>query len=164
MIAAAFDARVVAVDIDEEALQLAEKIGAVATVKADRTVSVVDEIRELTGGGAHLSIDALGSLETCYNSIANLRKRGRHVQIGLMAGDDYHPSIPMELVVANELEIIGSHGMQAYEYEGMLQMISSGELQPQDLIGQTIDLQRGAQALGNPGDLQVAGVTVIDSF
>ena len=164
MIAAAFDAQVVAVDIDENALQLAKKIGAVATVNAGNTASVVDEIRELTGGGAHLSIDALGSSETCYNSIANLRKRGRHVQIGLMAGDDYHPSIPMELVVANELEIVGSHGMQAYEYKGMLQMISSGKLQPQDLIGQTIDLQRGAQALGNPGELQVAGVTVIDRF
>lgn len=164
MIAAAFDARVVAVDVNEKALQLAKKIGAIATVNAESTSSVVEEIRELTGGGAHLSIDALGSLDTCYNSIANLRKRGRHVQIGLMAGDDHHPSIPMELVVANELEIVGSHGMQAYEYEGMLQMISSGKLQPQDLIGQTIDLQQGARALGNPGELQVAGVTVIDRF
>ncbi len=164
MIAAAFDARVVAVDVNEKALQLAKKIGAVATVNAESTSSVVEEIRELTGGGAHLSIDALGSLDTCYNSIANLRKRGRHVQIGLMAGDDHHPSIPMELVVANELEIVGSHGMQAYEYEGMLQMISSGKLQPQDLIGQTIDLQQGARALGKPGELQVAGVTVIDRF
>ena len=164
MIAAAFDAQVVAVDIDENALQLAKKIGAVATVNAPKTASAIDEIRELTGGGAHLSIDALGSSETCYNSIANLRKRGRHVQIGLMAGDDYHPSIPMELVVANELKIVGSHGMQAHEYKGMLQMISSGKLQPQDLIGQTIDLQRGAQALGNPGELHVAGVTVIDHF
>jgi len=164
MIAAAFDAHVVAVDINEEALQLAKTIGAVATVNADSTASVVDEIRELTGGGAHLSIDALGSADTCYNSIANLRKRGRHVQIGLMAGDDYHPSIPMELVVANELKIVGSHGMQAYKYEVMLQMISEGKLRPQQLIGQTVDLQRAAQALGNPGELQVAGVTVIDRF
>jgi alcohol dehydrogenase len=164
MIAAAFDARVVAVDINEEALQLAKAIGAVATVNAGSAVSVVDEIRELTGGGAHLSIDALGSADTCYNSIANLRKHGRHVQIGLMAGNDYHPSIPMELVVANELEIVGSHGMQAHEYEGMLQMISAGKLRPQQLIGQTIDLQRAAQALGNPDELQVAGVTVINRF
>jgi len=164
MIAAAFDAQVVAVDIDEKALQLARSLGAIATVNAGSTASVVDEVRELTGGGAHLSIDALGSAETCYNSIANLRKRGRHVQIGLMAGDDYQPSIPMELVVAYELVIVGSHGMQAYEYERMLQMISSGKLRPQDLVGQTIDLQRAAQALGNPDELRVAGVTVIDHF
>jgi len=164
MIAAAFDARVVAVDVNEKALQLAKAIGAVATVNAGSTASVVDEIRELTGGGAHVSIDAFGSTDTCYNSIANLRKRGRHVQIGLMAGDDSHPSIPMELVVANELEIVGSHGMQAYKYEGMLQMISDDKLRPQQLIGQTIDLQRAAQALGKPGDLQVAGITVIDRF
>jgi alcohol dehydrogenase len=164
MIAAAFDARVVAVDIDENALQLAKSIGAIASVNASSTVSVVDEVREITGGGAHLSIDALGSAATCHNSIANLRKRGRHVQIGLMAGDDYRPSIPMELVVANELEIVGSHGMQAYEYERMMQMICSGKLRPQALIGQTIDLQRAAQALGNPGELRVGGVTVIDCF
>ncbi len=164
MIAAAFGARVIAVDVDGKTLQLAKSVGANATVNASASASIVDEIRELTGGGAHLSIDALGSSETCVNSIANLRKRGRHVQIGLMVGDDYHPSLPMELVVANELEIVGSHGMQASGYGRMLRMIADGTLRPQQLIGQTIDLQRGAESLGNPGQLQVAGLTVIDRF
>jgi alcohol dehydrogenase len=125
---------------------------------------VVDAIKDLTDGGVHLSIDALGSSETCYNSIANLRKRGRHVQVGLMAGDDYHPAIPMELVIANELEIVGSHGLQAHVYDRMLQMILSGKLDPQKLLGQTVDLERAAIALSDPGELQVAGVTVIDRF
>jgi len=164
MIAAAFGARVIAVDVDAKTLQLAKSVGANATVNASASASIVDEIRELTGGGAHLSIDALGSSETCVNSIANLRKRGRHVQIGLMVGDDYHPSLPMELVVANELEIVGSHGMQASGYGRMLRMIADDTLRPQQLIGQTIDLQRGAELLGNPGQLQVAGITVIDRF
>ncbi len=164
MIAAAFGARVIAVDVDAKTLQLAKSVGANATVNASASASVVDEIRELTGGGAHLSIDALGSSETCVNSIANLRKRGRHVQIGLMVGDDYHPSLPMELIVANELEIVGSHGMQASGYGRMLRMIADDTLRPQQLIGQTIDLQRGAELLGNPGQLQVAGITVIDRF
>ncbi len=164
MIAAAFGARVIAVDVDAKTLQLAKSVGANATVNASASASVVDEIRELTGGGAHLSIDALGSSETCVNSIANLRKRGRHVQIGLMVGDDYHPSLPMELIVANELEIVGSHGMQASGYGRMLRMIADDTLRPQQLVGQTIDLQRGAELLGNPGQLQVAGITVIDRF
>jgi alcohol dehydrogenase len=86
------------------------------------------------------------------------------VQVGLMAGDDYHPAIPMELVIANELEIVGSHGMQAYEYDRMLQMITDDKLCPQKLVCQTIDLQRAASALGNPAELQVAGITVIDRF
>ena len=164
MIASAFDARVIAVDINGDALALAESVGAAELINAKSASSVVDSIKDLTNGGVHLSIDALGSKETCYNSIANLRKRGRHVQVGLMAGDDYHPAIPMELVIANELEIFGSHGMQAFEYDRMLKMIVDERLKPQKLVCRTVDLERAANALGNPAELQVAGVTVIDRF
>lgn len=164
MIASAFDARVIAVDISDDALALAESVGAAELINAKSVSSIVEAIRDLSDGGVHLSIDALGTNETCYNSIANLRKRGRHVQVGLMAGDNYHPAIPMELVIANELEIVGSHGMQAYEYDRMLQMIADDKLQPQKLVSQTVDLERAALALGNPAELQVAGITVIDRF
>jgi len=164
MIAAAFDATVIAIDINDDALEMAVMAGAGATVNARSSDSVVEEIREISQGGVHLSLDALGTRETCYNSIANLRKRGRHVQVGLMAGDDYHPALPMELVIGNELEIVGSHGMQAFEYERMLRMIEDGRLQPDKLVRQTVSLERAAEALGNPGDLQVAGVTIINRF
>ena len=130
MIAKAQEARVIAIDVDDAALGLARDSGAELTVNSRSSASTVDEVVDLTDGGAHTSLDAFGSTETCFNSIANLRKRGRHVQIGLMAGDDYHPGLPMELVIANELEIVGSHGMQAYEYEKMLAMISAGRLDP----------------------------------
>ncbi|MDA0679410.1 MAG: zinc-dependent alcohol dehydrogenase family protein [Proteobacteria bacterium] len=164
MIAAAFDAHVIAIDINDEVLQMAKMVGATATINAKSSQSVVSEVRELSSGGVHLSLDALGTRETCLNSIANLRKRGRHIQVGLMVGDDYHPSLPMELVIANELEIVGSHGMQAFEYERMLRMIESGKLQPHKLVRQTVSLERAASTLGNPGDLQIAGVTVINQF
>jgi len=164
MIAAAFGARVIAIDTNEDVLKLAATIGAVATINPESTHSVVEEVQAIAGGGAHLSLDALGASETCYNSIANLRKRGRHVQVGLMAGDDYHPAIPMELVIANELELVGSHGMQAFEYERMLRLIETGKLQPQKLVRQTVSLERAAETLGKPADLQVAGVTVINDF
>jgi len=164
MIAEAFGAQVIAIDVDDEALDLARAVGAVSSVNARQSASVVDEIRELSDGGVHLSIDALGSGETCSNSISNLRKRGRHVQVGLLAGDDYRPRLPMELVIANELEIVGSHGMQAHEYGRMLTMIQEGRLQPDKLIKQTVDLETAASALGKPGELHVAGVTVIDRF
>jgi len=164
MIAAAFDANVIAVDIDDDVLEMAAMVGARATVNARSPPSVVEEIRAISNGGVHLSIDALGTSETCYNSIANLRKRGRHVQVGLMAGNDYHPALPMELVIGNELEIVGSHGMQAFEYERMLRMIEDGKLQPDKLVRQTVSLERAAETLGKPGDLQVAGVTIINRF
>lgn len=164
MIAGALGARVVAIDVDEEALALAREAGAEAVVNAGTSASVIEEVVDLTGGGAHTSIDALGGAETCCNSIANLRKRGRHVQVGLMAGDDYRPRLPMDLVIAKELEIVGSHGMQAFEYPRMLEMISAGRLDPASLVRQTVNLEQAAAALGEPDALRVAGVTVIDRF
>ena len=164
MIAAAMHAKVIAIDIDNDALELATQVGASAVINSASCPEVVQQVREISGGGVILSIDALGSSETCYNSIANLRKRGRHVQVGLMAGQDYHPKVPMELVVANELEIVGSHGMQAHEYDRMLQMILRGELQPGRLVGQRVTLEQAAATLGDPGKIQTAGVSVIDQF
>jgi alcohol dehydrogenase len=40
-----------------------------------------------------------------------------------MTGDHRHPKVPMDKVMANELEIIGSHGMQAFRYTEMFEMI-----------------------------------------
>ena len=116
MIANALGARVVAVDINDEALKKASELGASDLMNANNSNDVAGEIKELTRGGAHVSLDALGHPETCFNSVANLRKRGRHVQVGLMAGSNRYPKIPMDQVIANELEIVGSHGMQAHKY------------------------------------------------
>ena len=164
MIARALGAQVIAIDIDAAALDLARDVGAVATVDARGASGVVDEVRDRSGGGVHLSLDALGSGETAFNSVANLRKRGRHVQVGLLAGDDYRPRLPLELVIAGELEIVGSHGLQAFHYADLLEMIQRGALDPGRLIRQTIDLERAAAALGAPETLHVAGVTVVDRF
>jgi hypothetical protein len=76
-----------AIDLTDEKLDFARKIGAVATVNAANTPNVVKAVKEITNGGAHMSIDALGHPTTSYNSISNLRRRGRHVQVGLMLGD-----------------------------------------------------------------------------
>ena len=93
MIAVASGARVVAVDISEAALAAATALGAEAVVDGSAD-DVAARVVEATGGGAHLSIDALGSARTCLNSIAGLRKRGRHIQVGLMVGDDARPTRP----------------------------------------------------------------------
>jgi alcohol dehydrogenase len=164
MIASALGANVVAVDITEEKLAFARSIGAFATVNGLGTADVAAAVREITGGGAHVSVDALGSQVTCFNSIANLRKRGKHIQIGLMAGEQRHPNIPMDQVIANELEILGSHGMQAYRYPAMLEMIRAGKLQPEKLVGRTITLDQAITELTNMDNFSGTGVTVIDRF
>ena len=164
MIATAIGANVIAIDIDDEKLNFARAMGAVSTVNAGKTTNVVEAILEISKGGAHVSIDALGHPNTCFNSISNLRKRGKHIQVGLMLAENSTPKIPMSKVIANELEILGSHGMQAYRYDAMLAMIQSGRLSPEKLIGKTISLEESIQALMNMDKFETTGITVITSF
>ena len=166
MIANALGANVIAIDIDDEKLEFAQSIGAVATVNGAGKASaeVVDAVRELSDGGAHVSIDALGHPTTCYNSVANLRRRGKHIQVGLMAGDHANAPIPLGLVIAWELEVLGSHGMQAHRYPEMLAMIKAGKLAPEKLIGRTTSLEESIDVLINMPNFDGVGVTVIDTF
>ena len=164
MIAHAIGAQVVAVDISDQALALARSLGAAATVNAGRVANVVEAVKEITRGGAHVSLDALGHPTTCFNSISNLRRRGKHVQVGLMLGDHATPQVPMSKVIAHELEILGSHGMQAHRYDAMLDMVWSGKLHPERLIGKEISLSASIDALMNMNRFEGAGVTVITDF
>ncbi len=164
MIAAALGAEVTAIDINPDNLALAQKLGAQHSINARDNEHIVEEIKELTQGGAHVSLDALGSAATCFNSIAGLRKRGKHIQVGLMTGDHQHPRIPMDKVIAHELEILGSHGMQAFRYRDMLNMILTGKLRPEQLVARTIQLEEVITALPRMNDFQHQGVMVIDQF
>ena len=123
MIADTLGANAIAIDITDEKLALARSVGASATLNAKSESDIAGAIRELTSGGAHVSVDALGSTLTCRNSINCLRKQGRHVQIGLMLEDDYHAAIPMGAVVRNELEIVGSYCMPPHLYPKLIRMI-----------------------------------------
>ena len=163
MIASAVGARVIAIDIRRDRLNMAIRCGAKHVIDAsDR--DVVAEIRDLTAGGAQVSLDSLGSRSTCWNSVRCLRKRGRHVQVGLMLGREADPPIPMGQVIAHELEILGSHGMQAFEYSRMLGMIDQGILQPELLISDRVSLSNAASLLPRMNEFPGQGVMVIDRF
>jgi alcohol dehydrogenase len=164
MIAHALGAQVIAVDINNDTLNFAKELGAFVTINASNSQNVIEEIKDMTNGGAHISVDALGSQITCFNSISNLRKRGKHIQVGLMTDNHQHPKVPMDIVLANELEIIGSHGMQAYKYPEMLDMIKSKKLCPEKLIEKTISLEEATKELPNMGKFENKGILVIDSF
>ncbi len=111
-----------------------------------------------------VSIDALGIIETCQNSIRSLKKRGRHVQIGIPAGDQAAVPIVMDLVMAKELEIVGSHGMPAGDYGAMLGMVAAGVLKPERLVTGTVPLEQAGDVLAAMSQYEVIGVTVIDRF
>lgn len=164
MIANAIGANVVAVDIADDKLALAHALGAVVTINAKETTDVAASIVEMTGGGAHVSLDALGHSTTCFNSISCLRKRGKHIQVGLMLAEHSTPAIPMSKVLAHELEILGSHGMQAHRYDAMMAMIETGKLAPAKLIGKRVSLEQSIDALMRMDHFDVNGVTVITEF
>lgn len=164
MIARARGARVVAIDVDEQALALARSVGATASIDAGGVPDVGAAVRELTAGGAHVSIDAAGSGATARASLESLRRRGRHLQVGLLLGPDAEPVLPMGPLIAHELRIIGVHGMPAHRYDAMLAMIAAGELQPRRLVGRTIGLDQAIEALTSMGHATARGLTVIDTF
>jgi alcohol dehydrogenase len=164
MIAHALGAQVIGVDIDDAVLARARALGAEVTLNAKQETDVVTAIREVSGRGAHVSLDALGSAATCCHSLECLRKRGRHVQVGLLLGPDFQPRIPLEQVIAKELQIYGSHGMQAARYSELLDMVVTGKLNPKQVIGQTISLEQAPQALDQMGQFGTTGITVIDRF
>lgn len=158
MIALSLGARVVGVDPSPLAREAAAALGA-ETVDGGGDVAAA--VRSITDGGAHVSLDAFGSRATCANSIRSLRKRGRHVQVGLMLADDALAPVPMAEVVANELEIVGSHGMAAHEYSAMLEGIASGRINPRLLVGRTIGLAEAGRALATMDSHATAGMTII---
>ncbi|WP_299527578.1 zinc-dependent alcohol dehydrogenase family protein [uncultured Streptomyces sp.] len=163
MIAVACGARVVAVDVSPRALELARTFGAAACVDASQHPAGADgAVRELTGGGAHLSLDALGSPATCAASVRGLRRRGRHVQIGLLPEVSGDPAVPMARVVALELEILGSHGMAAHAYPPMMDMVRTGLLRPDLLVTETLPLSAAPAALAGMGARPGAGVTIVE--
>ncbi len=164
MIAAAAGAKIIGVDIKDESLDMAKSLGAVATLNANQITSIPEAIKEITKGGVHLSLDALGSNETCRNSVFSLRKHGRHIQIGVMAADHKETAIPMGYVMFNELELIGSHGMQAHAYGQMMDMITAGLLQPEKLVTKTVSLTESVEILETMGDESPTGIVVIDKF
>ena len=144
MVAIALGARVVAVDPSSAALARASDLGAESLVADPDPVPAV---RSITAGGAHCTIDAFGSGVTASAAVRSLRRRGRHVQVGLMFGDDRHAPVPWELVLAHELRILGAHGMAARDYPQMLDLIASGRLQPRRLLGSVITLEQAGHAL-----------------
>jgi alcohol dehydrogenase len=160
MIAKALGAKVVAVDRNPAALSMAASLGADHVLTADGA-DIPAQVHAITGG-SHVSVDAVGSEQTCADALLSLRRHGRHVQVGLLPPVDGHPRVPMARVIAWELEVLGSHGMAAADYPGMLSLIASGALEPQKLIERIIGLDEAAELLPRMDTASVAGMTMVD--
>lgn len=159
-IARALGAHVVAVDPSADARALAAELGAHVVVdpaETDAAAYVHDVL-----GGADVSLDCVGTPVTARASVAGLRPRGRHVQVGLLLGDAARDAIPMDLVVSRELSVHGSHGMPAGGYPELLDLVAAGTLDPRRLVRRVVDLAEGPTALMALDDPSASvGITVL---
>jgi alcohol dehydrogenase len=160
MIAAAAGARVVAVDIAADRLALARDLGATTVVDASAGDPVA-AVRDATRGGANVSVDALGSKVTSAQAIRSLRTRGRHVQLGLLLGDDASPATPLQDVVKRELVVYGGHGMQAWRYGEMFSFIESTRPPLERLVGARRELGDAGEVLASMARFAPLGVTLL---
>ena len=160
-IANALGANVVAVDINDQNLEMAKKMGAVATVNAS-SGNVGEAVVEITGGGAHISVDALGIATTCLNSVMSLRSRGRHLQIGLTTqAEKGFIALPIDVMVAREIEFVGTIGMQPQRYPSMLNMVKSGKLTPGAMVTSVIGVEEAATVIDSMHGFGNVGTTVV---
>jgi D-arabinose 1-dehydrogenase-like Zn-dependent alcohol dehydrogenase len=163
-IASALGARVIAVDLDDRKLELAKKVGAADIIngkKADPIKAVLD----LTRGGADVSVDALGIAVTCRNAVMSLRKRGRHVQIGVTTqAEKGEVALPIDQIVFKELQIVGSLAIQSFRYAAMLGMVERGRLAPKQLVTETIPLEKAFGVIEQMTRFENVGISVINQF
>jgi alcohol dehydrogenase len=122
---------------------------------AGTVVAVGADVRRFRPG------DRVGLATVCEASIRCLRRRGRHVQIGLLPDTATRPAVPMDLVIARELQVLGSHGMAAHDYPRLLALVGSGRFPLSGLVRRTLPLEAGPRALAEVGNAANAGVTVL---
>jgi threonine dehydrogenase-like Zn-dependent dehydrogenase len=122
-------------------------------------------IFDLTKGGAHVAVDALGIKTTCQNAILSLRKQGRALQIGLTTqAEKGEVAVPIDRMVTMELSLIATLGMPASRYPSMLQMVQAKKLDPKSMITETVDLAGASRVLEEMTTFQNVGVSIIDKF
>ena len=156
----ALGARVVAVDVNDEALALAKAMGADDLVDASRVSEVGAFVHELTGG-AHVSVDCLGHVSTMSASIFGLRPLGRHVQIGLFPSTT--ADFPIARVIRDELEVLGVHGLSSSRLSEVFALITTGRLGLEPMVTRTMSLDDLPEALPAMGGFTNPGVSVVTS-
>jgi alcohol dehydrogenase len=158
-------ARVCAVDVSAASLDRALDAGADEVVDASiGPERVVAAVAHWSGGGADVSIDALGSPEACRTGILSLARRGRHVQVGLLPPAAGRADVPMERVIGWELDVLGSHGMAAADYPALLEDVVSGRLDLKGLLApdEPLGLEAAGVALVAMGSTPSRGIVLVD--
>jgi alcohol dehydrogenase len=163
LLGCAMGARVIVVDVVPEKLTHALTLGAEAAIDA-RDGDAAQRIVEMTGGGAHLSIEALGIAATTNASIECLRPLGRHVQIGMPVGHTARMEINMNAVYMKNLALFGTRGMPSWRYPSLLSLIEAGRVDFTPLVAREVTLSGASAELRAFNGPTAPGVAVITDF
>lgn len=159
----ALGARVIVVDVVDDKLTYARKLGADAVVNAAKT-DAVEAVREITGGGADFALEALGIEATVVPALKSLKKLGRMVMVGMPAGDHVSMSIPMDAVYSGQLAFFGTRGMPSWRYPSLLSLIEGGLVDLTPFVTRRIALSQTTQELAAFDHAAPPGVAVITDF
>ena len=163
-IAAALGAQAIAVDISEEKLRMAKAEGAAAVIDA-RGKNPVEQIRDITKGGVDVAVDAVGASETALPAVQSVRKGGRHLQIGLTGAKDRGDfSLPVDVMLLQEISFIPSLGCPTTSYRGLLALVASGKLNPKRLVTRCLPVEQASQVLDSMTHYGTAGFNVISQW
>lgn len=132
--------RIIAVDIEQNRLELAQKLGADYVLSAAQ-VDVVEEVRKLTDNrGANLAFEVVGNSAALNTAISSLRKGGTLTIIGNLAAT---VEFPLQEIVTRQIRINGSCA-SCGEYQACLDMIARGKITVDALISKIAPLAEGA--------------------
>ncbi|PIC82992.1 alcohol dehydrogenase catalytic domain-containing protein [Sporosarcina sp. P1] len=162
-IAAAMGAAVIGVDINEGNLELAKKMGAVHTINSSKT-DPAEAIRELTNGGAHISVDAIGRTETCLSSIGSLQKDGRHLQIGVISNNEGKVLLPANELLTKEIRFLTAFGMPVQRYTSLLPLVAQGKLTPGKMVNSEVSLSDVNGLFQAMSRNALTGTSIVTSF
>jgi len=131
---------IIAIDLDENKLKLANEFGATHTFKSTG-VNISEKILELTKNrGADFGFEVVGISETVNLCINSLRKGGTAVLVGNLK---HEVTIPLQKVVTTELSLLGSCAING-EYEMVLDLLASGKISVDKMISAVAPLSEGA--------------------
>ncbi|PSQ44381.1 alcohol dehydrogenase, partial [Halobacteriales archaeon QS_9_68_42] len=166
-IADALGANVIAVDLADDKLEKAEELGADETVDVREVQDVPQAVKGHTPSsrGVEVSIDALGVAETCRNSVNSLCKGGQNLQIGLTTSEEEgEVSLPVDTIVMDEREFVGSFGMPPHEYEEIFSMMEQDKIDPGRIVSETVSLDEVPDVIASMDDYDTVGIPVCDEF
>lgn len=122
--------KVIAVDLEDKKLAMAEELGADFSFNP-KNVDAAAEVRKLTEGkGAHVAIEVVGATPTVQLAIESVRKGGAVTMVGNLAPE---VQLPLQSVVTRELSLYGTCASNG-EYKACIDLMSRGAIQVDPLI------------------------------